>query len=54
MILPEIGKTYNFYDDGKITFNRQYKCKIINVIPYDNASNQNNDIQLYNIKNKNT
>lgn len=38
MILPEIGKTYNFYDDGKITFNRQYKCKIINVIPYDNAS----------------
>lgn len=28
-----------FYDDGKITFNRQYKCKIINVIPYDNVSN---------------
>lgn len=34
MILPEIGKTYNFYDDGKITFSRQYKCAILDVIPF--------------------
>ena len=39
-MLPEIGKIYNFYDDGKITYSRQYRCKIINVIPYDNVSNK--------------
>ena len=39
-MLPEIGKIYNFYDDGKITYSRQYRCKIINVIPYDNVSDK--------------
>ena len=39
-MLPEIGKTYKFYDDGKITYSRQYRCKIINVIPYDNVSDK--------------
>lgn len=37
-MLPEIGKTYNFYDDGKITFSRQYKCVITDIIPYDDVS----------------
>lgn len=40
MILPEIGKTYNFYDDGKITFSRQYKCTVIKIIPYNNVSDK--------------
>ena len=39
-MLPEIGKIYNFYDDGKITYSRQYRCKIINVIPYGNVSDK--------------
>ena len=39
-MLPEIGKIYNFYDDGKITYSRQYRCKIINIIPYDNVSDK--------------
>ena len=39
-MLPEIGKIYKFYDDGKITYSRQYRCKIINVIPYDNISDK--------------
>lgn len=39
-MLPEIGKIYNFYDDGKITYSRQYRCKIIDVIPYDNVSDK--------------
>lgn len=39
-MLPEIGKIYKFYDDGKITYSRQYRCKIINVIPYDNVSDK--------------
>ena len=36
-MLPEIGKIYKFYDDGKITHSRQYRCKIIDVIPCDNV-----------------
>ena len=39
-MVPEIGKIYKFYDDGKITYSRQYRCKIINVIPYDNVSDK--------------
>lgn len=39
-MLPEIGKIYKFYDDGKITYSRQYRCKIIDVIPYDNVSDK--------------
>lgn len=31
--IPIKGKVYNFYDDGKITKQRQYKCTITNVIP---------------------
>lgn len=36
-MLPEIGKIYKFYDDGKITHSCQYRCKIIDVIPCDNV-----------------
>ena len=39
-MLPEIGKIYKFYDDGKITYSRQYRCKIIDVIPYNNVSDK--------------
>ena len=39
-MLPEIGKIYKFYDDGKITYSRQYRCKIINIIPYNNVSDK--------------
>lgn len=39
-MLPEIGKIYKFYDDEKITYSRQYRCKIINIIPYDNVSDK--------------
>ena len=39
-MLPEIEKIYKFYDDGKITYSRQYRYKIINVIPYDNVSDK--------------
>lgn len=37
-MLPEIGKIYNFYDDGKITESRQYKCKIIDIVPFRKVS----------------
>ena len=39
-MLPEIVKIYKFYDDGKITYSRQYRYKIINVIPYNNVSDK--------------
>lgn len=39
-MLPEIGKTYNFYDDGKITYSRQYNCVITDIISYDNVSDK--------------
>lgn len=39
-MLPEIEKIYKFYDDGKITYSRQYRCKIINIIPYNNVSDK--------------
>lgn len=39
-MLPKIGKIYKFYDDGKITYSRQYRCQIIDVIPYDNVSDK--------------
>ena len=34
-MIPEIGKTYNCFDDGKITKNRLYTVYVVNVIPFD-------------------
>lgn len=36
--LPEIGKFYDCYDDGKIHESRKYKVKIISIIPFEKAS----------------
>lgn len=33
--LPEIGKFYDCYDDGKIHESRKYKVKIISIIPFE-------------------
>lgn len=33
--LPEIGKIYNCFDDGKITKSRLYTVKILEIIPFD-------------------
>lgn len=37
MKLPEIGKTYNCYDDGKILESRRYGVTITEIIPFDKA-----------------
>lgn len=34
-MLPEIGKTYKFYDDGKRSPSRTYDATVIRVVPYD-------------------
>lgn len=36
--LPEIGKFYDCYDDGKIHESRKYKVKITNIISFKKAS----------------
>lgn len=35
MNIPEIGKEYYFFDDGKISPSRCYKAKVLRVVPYD-------------------
>jgi hypothetical protein len=36
----ETGKTYNFFDDGKVKESRRYECKITEIIPFEKASNK--------------
>ena len=38
--LPKIGKTYNCYDDGKVSESRRYEVTITNVIPFEDASKE--------------
>lgn len=40
MILPEIGKTLAIYDDGKISFCRLNFAKVLEVIPWEEASEE--------------
>ena len=32
--VPEVGKEYIFFDDGKTSYSRIYKAKVLRVIPY--------------------
>ena len=38
--LPEIGKTYNCFDDGKISKSRMYQVTIDEIIPFEKANNE--------------
>ena len=38
--LPEIGKTYNYFDDGKIKKSRKMSVVITEIIPFDNIDSQ--------------
>ena len=35
--LPEAGKEYHIFDDGKISYGRHYIAKILKLIPYEDA-----------------
>lgn len=35
MNLPEINKTYNYFDDGKIRESRRFPVTITEIIPFD-------------------
>lgn len=40
MNLPEIGKTYDCYDDGKIRESRRYEVTITEIIPFKEADEE--------------
>lgn len=37
MNLPELNKTYNYFDDGKIRESRRFPVTIVGIIPFDKA-----------------
>ncbi len=37
MVKPEIGKTYKFYDDGKVSYSRQYDATVLRIISKEEA-----------------
>lgn len=39
-IIPEIGKEYDCFDDGKINDTRKYKVIIKEIIPFDKATDK--------------
>lgn len=36
--VPELGKEYMFYDDGKVGISRRHKAKVIKIIPFGKSS----------------
>jgi len=40
MELPVIGKTYHYFDDGKIRENRKLNVKITDIIPFDKIDDE--------------
>lgn len=38
--LPEIGKEYHIFDDGKIKKSRHYICKIVDIIPFKDCKDE--------------
>lgn len=37
--LPEVGKFYHFWDDGKVSTSRHYICKVERIITIEEAKN---------------
>ena len=42
-MIPKIGKTYNCFDDGKITHSRLYTVDVIDVIPFNKIDKETLD-----------
>jgi hypothetical protein len=38
--LPKINKTYNCFDDGKVSKSRMYQVVITDIIPFEKADNE--------------
>ena len=37
--IPEVGKFYHFFDDGKTSASRHYICKVERIVPFEEAKN---------------
>ena len=37
--IPEVGKSYHFWDDGKTSVSRHYICKVERIVPFEEAKN---------------
>lgn len=46
-MLPKIGETYKFYDDGKITPSRQYDATVLRIITTEEAKSITFPIYVY-------
>ena len=44
MNLPEINKTYNYFDDGKIRESRRFPVKITGIVPFDKIDEDTHDL----------
>lgn len=38
-MIPEIGKTYNCFDDGKVRLSRLYTVDVVDVVEFGNIDN---------------
>lgn len=45
--IPVKGKVYNFYDDGKVSYIRQHKCLITDVIPSNKFGKRDKGSLIY-------
>ena len=48
--IPEVGKTYNCFDDGKISESRLYTVDVVAVIPYNKVDSETLDIWKHCVK----
>ena len=53
--IPEVGKTYKFYDDGKISHSRQYDATVLQIVTEEESKEimfdigGDNEVSLYDI-----
>lgn len=44
--IPEVGKTYNCFDDGKISYGRLYTVDVVDAIPFEDIDKQTLSVWL--------
>lgn len=46
-MIPKVGNSYRFFDDGKLTRSRMYIATVIDVVPFDKAKDITVDTNGY-------
>ncbi|MGB0861430.1 MAG: hypothetical protein ACPGXZ_00855 [Saprospiraceae bacterium] len=39
-MIPKVGKTYNCFDDGKVTHSRKYTIDVVEIVPFAEADEE--------------